>query len=115
MAQSPKVLNNIKHEDAFAAKHATIRAPSARGLSDEAAEAAVKSMAKSSAKNVVERGSKVKSWLKGLKFGGSISLDNPLLSKESMDKAQDAATEEMTDPAIRKARVRPLRKGGTSA
>jgi hypothetical protein len=93
-----------------------IRPPSARGLSDEAAEATVKGMAKNSAKNIVERGSKVKSWLKGLKFGGGVStMDNPLLSKESIDKAQDAATEEMTDPAIRKARVRPLRKGGTSA
>jgi hypothetical protein len=113
MAQSPKVINNIKHEAAFAAKHAAIRAPSARGLSDEAAEAAAKGMAKSSAKNIVERGSKVKSWLKGLKFGGGIgAMDNPLLSKESMD---DILDNPIDPPAIRKARVRPSRKGNTSA
>jgi hypothetical protein len=90
-----------------------IRPPSARGLSDEAAEAAIKGMAKSSAKNIVERGSKVKSWLKGLKFGGGISaMVNPLLSKESMD---DILDNPIDPPAIRKARVRPSRKGNTSA
>jgi hypothetical protein len=93
-----------------------IRPPSARGLSDEAAETALKVSSKKSLENVVERGSKVSKWLKGLKFGGGVSaMDNPLLSKESIDKAQDAATDAMASPGIRKARVRPLRKGSTSA
>ena len=92
-----------------------IRPPSARGLSDEAAETATKVASRSSMKNVVERGSKVKSWLKSLKFGGIGAVDNPLLSKESMDKAQDAAGDAMEGDAIKKARVRPLRKGGMSA
>ena len=67
------------------------------------------------ATEAVEHGSKVKSWLKGLKFGGIGAVDNPLLSKESMDKAQDAAGDAMEGDAIKKARVRPLRKGGMSA
>lgn len=99
----------------MAKKTPQIRPPSARGLSDEAAETATKVASRSSLKNVVERGTRVKSWLKGLKFGGGIgAMDNPLLSKESMDKAQDAAGDAMEGSAIKKARVRPLRKGGMS-
>jgi hypothetical protein len=38
--------------------------------------------------------------------------DNPLLSRESANKAMDAASREFETPAIRKARVKPIRRGG---
>ena len=49
---------------------------------------------------------------KVLKFLGYSAADNPLLSRESANKAMDAASREMESPAIRKARVKPIRRGG---
>jgi hypothetical protein len=47
------------------------------------------------------------------KLGSAIEMaDNPLLSRESANKAMDAASREMESPAIRKARVKPIRRGG---
>ena len=42
---------------------------------------------------------------------GTLAVDNPLLSRESAQKAMDAASREMESPAIRKARVKPTRRG----
>jgi hypothetical protein len=44
------------------------------------------------------------------RFGrGTLSLDNPLLSRESANKAIDSAMENYTTPALKKARVKPIR------
>jgi hypothetical protein len=49
---------------------------------------------------------------KALKFLGYSVGDNPLLSRESANRAMDAASREMESPAIRKARVKPIRRSG---
>jgi len=42
--------------------------------------------------------------------GAAMNLpDNPLLSRESANKAMDAAMDNYTTPALRKARVKPVR------
>ena len=93
------------------------------GLSDAAAAAAIKAM-----KNSSEAAKRYADAIKSGEFGGtriqydkiqknlsrfgrsSFALDNPLLSRESANKAMDAASREFETPAIRKARVKPIRR-----